>query len=259
MSQASALVETLKKALHQRGLTYADVARGIGLSESSVKRQFATKNLDLRRLEQVCELMDLEIADLLELTRTADGRVTELSEEHERALVDDPKLLLIGILAISHWSLADMLKEYQFPESEVVGRLAQLDRLKIIDLLPDNRIRVRLARNFTWRKNGPIQRFFEERVQQQFFQSSFLGKGELRLMVHGSISARSNELLQQRLQKIAEEFDSFVEQDKRLDREMREGTTLVMALRPWELGLFADLRRKTPDNEHFSAPRLNRS
>jgi hypothetical protein len=119
-------------------------------------------------------------------------------------------------------------------------------------------IRVRLARNFTWRKNGPIQRFFEERVQQQFFQSSFLEKSELRLMVHGSISARSNELLQQRLQRIAEEFDSFVEQDKRLDHEMREGTTLVMAIRAWGLGLFADLRGKATDHDPPGAPRRKR-
>jgi DNA-binding Xre family transcriptional regulator len=252
MSQAALLVDVLKQALRRHGLTYADVARGLGLSESSVKRLFATRNLDLHRLEQVCALMELEIADLLESTRLAEGRITELSEEQERTLVSDPKLLLIGILAISHWSVADMLQEYQINESELVGRLAQLDRLKIIDFLPGNRIKVRLARNFAWRKAGPIQQFFEQRVQQQFFQSSFLGRGELRLMVHGGISAQSNELLQQRLQKVAEEFDSLVEQDRRLDRTMREGTTLVMAIRPWELSLFTELRRRPDDGDRQS-------
>ena len=244
MSQASLLVDVLKQALRGAGLTYAAVARGIGLSESSVKRLFATRNLDLHRLEQICALMDLEIADLLESTRTAEGRITELSEEQESILVNDPKLLLIGVLAISHWTVADMLHEYQITESELVARLAQLDRLKIIDLLAGNRIKVRLARNFAWRKAGPIQQFFEQRVQQQFFQSSFLGRGELRLMVNGGISAQSNQLLQQRLRKVAEEFDSLVEQDRRLDRTLREGTTLVMALRPWELGVFTELRRR---------------
>jgi transcriptional regulator with XRE-family HTH domain len=249
MSQALLLVDVLKQALRAAGLTYADVARGIGLSESSVKRLFATRNLDLHRLEQICGLMDLEIADLLESTRTAEGRITELTEEQERILVNDPKLLLIGVLAISHWTVADMLQVYQITESELVARLAQLDKLKVIDLLTGNRIKVRLARNFAWRKAGPIQQFFEQRVQQQFFQSSFLGRGELRLMVNGGISAQSNQLLQQRLQKVAEEFDSLVEQDRRLDRTLREGTTLVMALRPWELGLFTELRRRPEDHD----------
>ncbi len=63
-------------------------------------------------------------------------------------------------------------------------------------------------------------------------------------MVNGGISTKCNQLLQQRLRKVAEEFDSLVEQDRRLDRTLREGTTLVMALRPWELGVFTELRRR---------------
>src|SRR5206468_160266 len=181
--------------------------------------------------------MDLEIADLLELTRAAEGRVTELSEDQERALVSDPKLMLVAILSISHWTAASMLENYRFSETELVGLLARLDKLGIIDLLPGNRIKVRLARNFTWRKGGPIQRFFEERVQKQFFESSFLGEGELRVSVHGSVSSRSNSLLQQRMRKIAQEFGALVEEDSQLDHSMREGTTVVMAIRPWELSL----------------------
>ena len=243
MTQASLLIEVVRKSLRERGLTYTRVAKGLGLSESSVKRVFSQENLSLERLEKICALMDLEIADLLELTRAAEGRVTELAEDQERALVDDPKLLLVAILAISHWTAANMLKHYRFSEPDLVGLLARLDRAGVIDLLPGNRIKVRLARNFKWRKGGPIQRFFEERVQKQFLESSFLAEGELRLMVHGSLSLRSNNLLQQRLHKIAEEFDALVEEDRQLDHEMREGTTMVMAIRPWELALFTELRR----------------
>lgn len=243
MSQATLLVDVVKKTLRRRGLTYVDVAKGLKLSESSIKRMFAQRHLSLNRLEQVCGLMNLEIADLLELTRAAEGRVSELSEDQERELVSDPKLLLVGTLAISHWGAAKILETYRFSETELVGLLVRLDRLRIIDLLPENRIKVRLQRNFNWRKGGPIQRFFEERVQRQFFESSFLRKGELRVSVHGSLSGKSNSLLQERMRKVTEEFDRLVEEDKQLAHEMREGTSLVMAIRPWELSLFGELRR----------------
>jgi hypothetical protein len=248
MSQASLLIDELKKSLRRRGLTYADVARGLRLSESSVKRLFAQRNLNLVRLEQICSLMGQEIVDLLELTREAEGRITELTEEQERELVSDPKLLLVGVLAINHWTTTTILEKYRLTHAELIGLLLGLDRLGIIELLADNRIKVRLARNFSWRKAGPIQRFFEERVQQQFFESSFIDKDELRVMVHGSLSSRSNALLRQRMRKIAEEFDSMVEEDRRLDHRERDGTTLVMAIRPWELSLFAELRRKKSEN-----------
>ena len=252
MPQAALLLDVLKKSLRERGLTYARVAKGLGLSESSVKRTFSQGSMSLDRLEQLCALMELEIADLLDLTRAAEGRVKELTEEVERTLVTDPKLLLVAVLAINHWAASAMLETYRFSESELVGLLTRLDRLGIIDLLPGNRIKVRLARNFTWRKAGPIQRFFEERVQEQFFDSPFLGRGEVRVMVQGSLSAKSNELLQQRIRKLAEEFDALVDEDRSLAHALREGTTLVMAMRPWEFAQFTALRRKNSEDKRAS-------
>jgi transcriptional regulator with XRE-family HTH domain len=240
------LIAALKRALRQQGLTYAQVGKDLGLSESSVKRIFSTERLSLERLEEICALMGLAISDLLDLTRNAERRITELSEEQEHELVGNPKTLLVAILAISHWTASKILETYQLSNAELVKILARLDKMGVIELLPDNRIKVRLARNFNWRKAGPIQKFFEERVQRQFFASSFLGPGELRVMVHGSLSARSIELLQQRMRKISEEFDALVSEDRQLDHAMREGTTLLLAIRPWELGMFTELRHKKP-------------
>jgi DNA-binding Xre family transcriptional regulator len=245
MSQATVLMEVLKTALRQRKLTYAHIAKKLSLSESSVKRMFARQNMDLDRLEKICALMNLEIADMLELTRRAQGRITELTEEQELELVSDPKLLVVGVLATSQWSVARILENYRLSESELTKMLRRLESMKVIDLLPDKRIKVRLPRNFSWRRSGPIQRFFEERVQKQFFDSSFLGPGELRISVHGSLSYHSIELLQQRIRKIAEEFDVLTDEDKQLDHDKREGTTLVVAIRPWELSLFTELRRRS--------------
>jgi DNA-binding Xre family transcriptional regulator len=246
MRQASDLIDVLKRGLRERGLTYARVAEELAISESSVKRMFSVQNMSLDRLAQVCALMSLEITDLLELARAAEARTAELTEEQERTLVSDPKLLLAAILAINHWTASAILEAYEFSETELVGLLARLDRLQIIDLLPGNRIRVRLARNFAWRKDGPFQHFFEERLQDQFFKSSFSGPGEVRIMATGSLSARSNELLQQRVRKMAEEFDRLVEEDRALAHAARDGTTLVMAMRPGDLGLFTKFKRKRP-------------
>jgi DNA-binding Xre family transcriptional regulator len=243
MSQSKALMEVLRTALRQRKLTYAHVAKDLRLSESSVKRMFAQQNMDLERLERICALMNLEIADLLELTRHAQGRISELTEEQELELVSDPKLLIVGVLATSQWSVTKILENYRLSEPELLKMLRRLERMKVIDLLSNNRIKVRLPRNFSWRRSGPIQRFFEERVQKQFFNSSFLGQGELRISVHGSLSYHSIELLQQRMKKIAEEFDALTDEDRQLDHDKREGTTLVVAIRPWELSLFTELKR----------------
>lgn len=247
MAQAALLVQALKKALRRQGVTYARIAGALGLSESSVKRLFAQGDFTLQRLEQICALVGIEIGDLLELAHAAEERLTQLGEAQERELVADTKLLLVGVLAISYWTFDDMRETYRFEPAELTGLLARLDRLGVIELQPENRFKVKLARNFSWRKGGPIQRYFEEHVQREFFASPFLGPGELRLMLHGSIGEHSNGMLQQQLRRIAEEFDRLVEQDRRLGQDGREGTTLVLALRPWELGMFTALRRAPQD------------
>jgi hypothetical protein len=187
--------------------------------------------------------MKLDMTDLFELMSAAEPRLAQLTEEQERALVGDPKLLLVGILAISYWSAADILETFRFSRPELVRLLMQLDRMRIIDLLPDDHIKVRLARHFAWRKDGPIQRHFEQRIQQQFFEASFTGPGESRIVVFGALSRRSNELLRHRLEKLAEEFDGLVQEDKELDHRMRTGMTMILAIRPWEPAQFTELRR----------------
>ena len=244
MSQASQLIDLLKQALRDRDMTYAALARGLGVSESSVKRMFSKRRMSLERMEAVCTQVGLEISDLLELARSAEGRLTELTEAQERALVAEERLLLVGLLALSNWTFDEMRQTYRLTEAELVKLLVKLDRLGILDLLPGNRLKLRLARNFSWRKGGPLQQFFEARVQKHFFDTSFHGPGEMRFVVHGSLSEHSNELLQQRMRKLAEEFDALAEDDRRLDHRSLLGTTLVVAVRPWELGIFTELRRK---------------
>jgi len=244
LSQASHLIAVLKGALRERQQTYAALAEGIGVSESSVKRLFSKKRLSLERLEQICGYLGLEIVDLLEMARSSEPRMTQLTQEQEQALVGDQRLLLVGLLVLSQWSAAEIVKAYRLTEAEVVKALTTLDKLGIIDLLPGNRIKLRLARNFSWRKRGPLQQFFEARVQRQFFESSFHGIGELRFVVHASLSEHSNQLLQQRMRKLAEEFDALAEEDGRAaNRAGHWGTTMVLAMRPWELAIFSELRR----------------
>jgi len=45
------LVETLKRVLKGRGITYAQVAERLRLSEASVKRMFSRRDFTLQRLE----------------------------------------------------------------------------------------------------------------------------------------------------------------------------------------------------------------
>lgn len=242
MAQTGALMATLKQVLREQGVTYAQVAAHLNLSEASVKRLFAQQQFTLKRLDQVCQLLGIEISDLARRLE-AKRNIAQLSLEQEEELVRDTGLLLVAVSAVNGWTFQDLLATYRFSETALIRHLAKLDRIKLIELLPGNRIKPLITADFSWRKNGPIQDFFECQVQQDFFTSQFDQPGELRLFVTGMLSAPSNQLIQQKLRRLAQDFRHYHQEDRQLPLAQRHGTSLVLAMRPWELQAFARLRR----------------
>ena len=49
--------------------------------------------------------------------------------------------------------------------------------------------------------------------------------------------------LVRRIEKLAEEFLELNAEDSRLDLKNRVGSSIVIALRPWQMAAFAELRR----------------
>ncbi len=243
MSQITPLLATLKRELKSRGLTYADVARALEVSESSIKRTFSASRLELGRLEQLCHTLDLEISDLVQKMLEQRNRITTLTEEQEREVVENPRLLLMAISVLNNWTFEEIMDTYLLDQHEAVQLLAALDRLKIIDLLPRNKLRVIVATDFRWLPNGPIQRFFQEQVQPEFMHSTFSGPGEVMLFRSGMLSRASNAIMSRKMERLLEEFSELHNEDAGMPLHERFGSSIMLAMRPWELGVFRHLRR----------------
>jgi hypothetical protein len=167
------------------------------------------------------------------------------SSNQEKELVSDPKLLLVGVHALNNWTIDEIVETYALSKSECIRQLARLDRLGIIDLLPNNKIRVRVTQNFSWLPDGPIQQYFHARVQDDFFRSHFDGAGELMLFVSGMLSRPSLSALQSRLRKLRAEFSELHHQDLELPLAERFGTSMLLAVRPWTPDSFKRFQRKS--------------
>lgn len=243
MPQTQQLLDTLKYALKAQKKTYADVAGALELSEASVKRLFAEKNLSLLRLERICQMLGMEISDLVQVMNQRTHRITQLTREQEEEIAGDRLLLLVTVCALNRWTLAEILDYFAIQPVEAIRCLTRLDRLKIIDLLPGNRIKLRISANFDWLENGPIQQLFRSRLQDDFFDSRFDRQTERLLVVNGMLSRKSNAELQKKMERLAREFDELNDDDAGLPLDQRQGITMVIAMSDWRFGLFADLRR----------------
>jgi len=241
------VVDMLKRALKFHMVTYADIADELDLSEASVKRMFAKQHFTIERLESICSMVNLNFTDLVRLVDEDQHRISNLTPEQEEELVSDLKFLLIAICTQSNWTFEEIISYYKFSEPECVKYLARLDKLGLIQLLPNNRIRQMVSKDFRWLPRGPIEKFFEKVAQRKFLESHFTHSGEIRLFKNGMLSRVSVEILRSKVEMLAREFTSLQYDDARLSVEERINTGLMIAIRPWELPIFSKLKRRHAD------------
>jgi AcrR family transcriptional regulator len=244
VKQTEAVVEALKRALKARGVTYARVASSLGLSQASVKRLFSTGHFTLDRFDQVCELARTSITELARDLEGGKDELEQLTLQQERSIMADRKLLLVALCALNHLSLQQIVQTYALSQAECTQLLVQLDRIGFLELHPNNRIKLRVTRAFSWLPDGPIQQYFKSRAQQEYFASTFAQPGELMLVVNGMLSRASADTVIGRMRRIANEFTDLHHADAHLPLGERRPATLVLAIRPWELEAFQDLKRK---------------
>lgn len=243
MPQVTALIKTLKAELKAEGVTYQQVAEQLGVSEATVKRMFAEENFTLQRLESICQMLGLEMFGLMQKMAKAQQCIAQLTRDQEQIIANDLTLMLVTICVMNGYSFTQITEHYAITPTECVQKLAILDRLKMIELLPKNRIKLLVATHFSWLPNGPIQCFFREKVEKEFFASAFNKDSEQLLVVNALLSKASNVTFQKKMQQLSHTFSELAQADSHLPLAEREGATMVLAVRQWQYSLFEKLRR----------------
>lgn len=243
MARSQKLIQTIKKQLRSQGITYKQLATELGLSESAIKHMFASQSMSLKRLDEIGEVLGLEITDLAQLAENDTPMIVELPLEHEKELIADMRLLLVAYCVMNYWSIDDITTRYQLSETDCIQYLARLDKMKLIELQTNNRVRLLISHNFHWHTNGPIERFFRQQVQQQFFNADFTGNGELRLVKNGDITLTARQQLCERLTAVGDLFEEIGHQQRSEPTDNKQGTTMVLAIRQWEFQAFTALER----------------
>ncbi|GAB3369730.1 helix-turn-helix domain-containing protein [Massilia agri] len=243
MSSPEQVLDVLRAELRATGITYKGLAERIGVSESSVKRMFGQKDMALSRLAQICQVTGIAMEDVLRRAADARPQADALTLPQETSLVANPRLLLMAICCLGHWSLEQVIETYRLTEAECITLLAELDRLGLIELKPLNRYSLRVSNAFRWLPDGPVQRFFREHVVADYFAGGFNRPGEALMCLPARLSSASAQELAQKIAQLAGELARLHRNDRRLPPEDREGYTLLLGFRSWEFAAFTALRR----------------
>jgi len=243
MARSQQIIDTLKQELRAQGINYRELATKLSLSESTIKHMFSTKNFSLKRLDKICDVLGIELTDLVEQFDARTPKLDQLTIENEKLLISDIPLLMVAYCITNQWSVEDILRNYTISETECIRCLAQLDRMKMIELLPENRVRLIVSTNFQWHKNGPIENYFKKEAQKHFFNGSFSDDESLHMVKLGGLSDKSIQQIIERLKSAGELYQELYQEDRKQSFDKRHGTSMVLAIRKWQFHAFREFQR----------------
>ena len=239
--QTAALLEAVKKLLKARGTTYRGLASSLGLSEASVKRLFSEQTFTLQRLEQVCAALEVDFFELAKIARGASASVDAMTIAQEQALAQDSRLLGVFYLLFNDWQPDDIHQRYMLSRAEVLRHVLRLEKLGLVDLMPHDKVKLRIPKSVRLRPDGPISRAHGKSVVTTFISADFDQSGGLFKFEVRELSNASMELLKRRLERLAAEFNEIAELDSYLPSGQRETIGMALGIRPyvvsWAMGL----------------------
>ena len=244
MSQTTDLIKTLKKCLKSNNMGYFQLAGRMGLSESTIKRLFSQESFSLKRIEEICHIIDIDMFDLASMAkREREKGDKKITVEQETALIDDPRLLAFFYFLMNGWPLSTIKDDYFFSENEITKNLLELDRVGLIELHPNNRYRLLIKKNAFYRKRGPIWKYFHEIIKTEFLNLPFDSSDSRLDFLPGLLSPSSVKIFLKKIDELIIHYNELVEMDHNLHIKDRRSYALHIGFSTFVLSYVDEMKK----------------
>jgi hypothetical protein len=130
------------------------------------------------------------------------------------------------------------------PKREILRLIRRLHELRLIELRVPSRVRLLTAANIEWRNDGPVRQAYQKYVVGEFFDSPFGARNHVLHFDSKELSASSIAVMTRKIDRLLNDFNELAEIDVRLVRSEKQSIGMVLAIRPYALSLFTELKRK---------------
>lgn len=151
-------VQSLKAVLKAQRITYRELAKRVGLSESGLKKILGGRDGSFQRLASLCKEVGVSISELLEAQREKLLPIT-FTEEQQSFFLSQPLAFELFWKIVYERMPPEKAQLSMHLESQDALRIyRQLDKLNLLPLLPGDRVRVPALKQIKWSGDGPLIR-----------------------------------------------------------------------------------------------------
>ena len=226
----------LKKLLKQQKITILKLAQALEISEATAKRLLTSEDLSMQRIIQICDLLQIQLHDLIELAKNLTSEYYFLPIKQEEFLAKRP---------LHFETLLQLLRNK--PLKTIMGNLKlNRDKLELIllDLADENfliykknEIQLRLRPGLDWRKDGPLwQAFFKPKIQtmiSKYHEEKYKDNSSFFDFAVRPLSIKSYRQLKMELDELSKKYGqiSKIERHSLAEEQLKEYSCLqIMSL-----------------------------
>ncbi len=167
----SAWVEVIKKELKARAISQRQAARELKISLPTLKRWLAGNGLTLENFDRLLDYMDITLADLANML-PQHAMTFEYTIQQEEYLAKNPKIFAVFDRLLLGKTPKKIVAESNVSMSEMHKILSRLDKLRLIDWLPKDKVLLKVKGEPKWRHNGPLSIAFRQSILNQLLHKS---------------------------------------------------------------------------------------
>ena len=232
--QVATMVKALKQMCRMRGLRYREIASLLDVTERTVKRWFAGSGLTLQIVEDLCNVLGITFMDLCDFAKEdLDTRPNMLAREQARQLFTDLQLGMVFVLLSRGWLPHEIQRECHMSDTLIVEHLTKLDKLKLIELLPGNRIRRLYSSNIRWDVSSEAGKAFQRGLGNLFSTMNFAAPSAMWAAHIVHVSAETLKEILSKYQKLSCDIEKQSDLEKVGDN-IRSWQVILMAAQPFD-------------------------
>ena len=239
--QMNQVLASLRSLLRAQGLHNHNIASLLDVTERTVTRWLGGRGLTVHALQRLCAIADVTLMELFEIAGAKfQKRSVTLTKRQEQELVDNPIMALFFANICHGFPVDELLGQLGLSEADKVLALVGLEKLKLIELLPGDRVRLLVPRDVRWRENGPRNRAATESFAQIMGKIDFCDPAVMSEWSVLRLSGRSATYMREKFNILMKEIIYLAEIDRRSDGPDNEWYAVILAARqigasPYEL------------------------
>lgn len=157
--KAQKIKSVIKELLKKKNITYEDLAESLDCSIPTIKRILGPEELTLNRLLQLCEIVNIDLADLESLTADTEVKEEKFTEEQELFLAKNQNFLAYFFKLLSDKSPAEIAQAHNLNQRSTDKYLIGLEKLELIRVTGKQKVKPNFRRGPTL-GNGPLAKTY---------------------------------------------------------------------------------------------------